>query len=358
MEIARQPGDLMDQKKNIAIVGATGYTGQELVRLLLSHPQVKIAALTSRTNAGESYARYFPQFRGYDLPPISEYHPEELAGEVDLVFFCLPHGESQESVAAAVDLGLKAVDFSADFRLRKLADYRRWYGDHVRPEMLKTSVYGLPEIHRAAIVGARLVSVPGCYPTGVILGVAPLLRAKLADPSHIIADLKSGVSGAGRKAAVEYSFCELHDDFRPYNLYAHRHTSEMEQELGIAAGKKTRVTFSPHLVPMSRGILGTIYLNLARKSSAKELQAVIAEAYEHEPFVRVLPLGDLPAVSRVRGSNFVDLAVVCAPSGREAIVASAIDNLVKGAAGAAVQNMNLMLGLPETAGLLAPPLRP
>jgi N-acetyl-gamma-glutamyl-phosphate reductase len=348
----------MHSKKKIAIVGATGYTGQELLRLLLVHPQVTIAALTSRANTGEPYEKLFPQFRGFGLPALSEYKPKALAQSADLAFFCLPHGESQEAVAAAVDLGLKAVDLSADFRLRKLSDYRRWYGDHVRAELLKNAVYGLPELYRDRIRRARLVANPGCYPTGVILGVAPFLRGRLAQPGHVIADMKSGVSGAGRKAAIEYSFCEINEALRPYNLYGHRHTSEMEQELGHAAGRKVRVTFSPHLVPMSRGILGTIYLNLTKKCSRADLHSLLAKAYKDEPFVRVLPPGELPCVSRVRGTNFVDLAVSVAPNGREAIVSTAIDNLVKGAAGAAVQNMNLMLGLPETTALFAPALRP
>jgi N-acetyl-gamma-glutamyl-phosphate reductase len=348
----------MLEPKKIAIVGATGYTGQELVRLLLGHHGVAIVALYSRRNQGENYAQLFPQFRGFDLPPLSEYEPRRLARKAELACFCLPHHESQQAVGQALDHGLKVVDLSADFRLKKLSVYRKWYGDHERPELLKQAVYGLPERYRDRIRKARLVANPGCYPTGVILGVAPLLEAGLADPGHVIADLKSGVSGAGRKAALELSFCEVNEAFRPYNLYGHRHTPEMEQELGRAAGRAVRVTFSPHLVPMSRGILGTIYLRLYRRATTAELHQLLAAAYVDEPFVRVLPPGELPCVSRVRGSNFVDLAATAAPGGREAIVTCALDNLCKGAAGAAVQNLNLLLGLPEASGLLQLPLRP
>jgi N-acetyl-gamma-glutamyl-phosphate reductase len=348
----------MGGRKRVAVVGATGYTGQELTRILLGHSGVEITALTSRRDLGEPYDKLFPHFRGMGLPAISEYRPRELAASVDLAFFCLPHGESQAAVAAAVDQGLKVVDLSADFRLNKLSDYNRWYGNHLRPELMKSAVYGLPEIYRERIRAARHTANPGCYPTGVILGVAPFLRAGLAEPIRVIADMKSGVSGAGRKAVLEYSFCEVHDDLRPYNLYAHRHTAEMEQELSRAAGKRVRVTFTPHLAPLARGILGTIYLNLTKKCAPSDLQKVLEQAYHKDPFVRVLPPGELPSLARVRGTNFVDLAIVTAPNGREAIVATALDNLVKGASGAAVQNMNLMLGFPETEGLTAAALRP
>ena len=348
----------MPEIKKVAIVAATGYTGHELVRLLLVHPGVKIVALTSRQNQGECFVKLFPQFRGFELPALSAYDPDQMARDTDLAFFCLPHHESQAAVGAAVDRGLKAIDLSADFRLKKAPVYEKWYGPHERQDLLKKAVYGLPEIYRAQIKKAALVANPGCYPTGVILGVAPLLAAGLVEPEHVFADLKSGVSGAGRKAALDLSFCEVNEDFRPYNLYSHRHTPEMEQELTRAAGRAVRVTFSPHLAPMNRGILGTIYVKLTRKSNTKSLNAVLAKAYQDETFVRVLEPGELPSVSRVRGSNFVDLAVTAAPGGREAIVTSAIDNLVKGSAGAAVQSMNLMLGLPESMGLLQLPMRP
>jgi N-acetyl-gamma-glutamyl-phosphate reductase len=348
----------MSDKKKIAVVGATGYTGQELVRILLGHPSVEIVALTSRKGHGKDYTRLFPQLAGYELPAVSAYKPKKTAKPADLVFFCLPHAESQTAVADAVDLGKKSVDLSADFRLRKVSDYQRWYGKHKRPDLVKKAVYGLPEIHRSRIKRAVLVANPGCYPTGVILGAAPFLEAGAADPSRIIADMKSGVSGAGRKASIELSFCELNEGLRPYKLYAHRHAPEMTQELSRAAGKKVGVTFSPHLAPMNRGILGTIYLRLNKKCSADYLQGILVKAYGSEPFVRVLEQGEMPCVSRVRVANFVDVAVTASPDGREAIVTTALDNLVKGASGAAVQNMNLMLGLPETEGLLAAPTRP
>jgi N-acetyl-gamma-glutamyl-phosphate reductase len=348
----------MSDKKKIAVVGATGYTGQELVRILLGHPSVKIVALTSRKNQGEDYTKLFPEFAGLDLPAITRRQPKKTAALADLIFFCLPHAKSQTAVAKAVDLGKKAVDLCADFRLKKVSDYEKWYGEHKRPDLIKKAVYGLPEIHRSRIKRAMLVANPGCYPTGVILGAAPFLKAGAADPSRIIADMKSGVSGAGRKASLELSFCEVNEGLRPYNLYAHRHAPEMEQELSRAAGKKVDVTFSPHLAPMNRGIQGTIYITLNKKCSADYLQGILVKAYASEPFVRVLEPGDLPCVSRVRGTNFVDIAVTASPDGREAIVTTALDNLVKGASGAAVQNMNLMLGLPETEALLAAPTRP
>jgi len=348
----------VSEKKKVAIVGATGYTGQELVRILLGHPGVSIIALTSRRNAGRKYGDLFPGFRGHALPAVSEYRPGKLAREADLIFFCLPHGESQAAVGGAMDLGARAVDLSADFRLKSAAAYKKWYGAHERQDLLKEAVYGLPELYRAKIARARLVANPGCYPTGVILGVSPLLREGLADPGHVIADMKSGVSGAGRKGTLELAFCEVNEALRPYNLYAHRHTPEMEQELGKAAGRKVRVTFSPHLVPMNRGILGTIYVQLKKRCSAGDLSAVMAEAYAGEPFVRVLPAGVLPCVSRVRGTNYADLAVAVSPAGRDATITTAIDNLVKGASGAAVQNMNVMLGMDETLGLTAAAIRP
>ena len=348
----------MTDKKKVAVVGATGYTGQELVRLLLHHPGVEIIALTSRQNAGDSYAALFPRFRGADLPALSLYHPEELKGEADLIFFCLPHGESQEMVGKTVDLGLPVVDLSADFRLNKITEYRRYYGDHRRQDLLKSAVYGLPELHREKIKKSRFTANPGCYPIGVILGAYPLIKSGAADPETVIADMKSGTSGAGRKAALTTSFCEVNEALRPYNLYGHRHRPEMEQELARAAKSGIRVVFTPHLVPMNRGILGTIYLRLANHATTPGLHEILARAYKDEPFVRVLPPGDLPCVSNVRGTNFVDLAVTAAPSGKDAIVITAMDNLVKGAAGCALQNMNLMLGLPETEGLSAYALRP
>lgn len=348
----------MSEIKRVAIVGATGYTGQELVRILLGHGLVKIAALTSRQHEGQGYGDLFPGFKGFDLPALSAFHAKKLARESDLIFFCLPHGESQAAVGEAVDLGAKVVDLSADFRLKSASLYKKWYGAHERQDLLKQAVYGMPELYRKKIARARLVANPGCYPTGVILGVSPLLQAGVADPSHVIADMKSGVSGAGRKGSLELSFCEVNEGLRPYKLYGHRHTPEMEQELGAAAGRKVRVTFSPHLAPMSRGILGTIYIRLAPRCSTKKLHAILAQAYKDEPFVRVLPDAEPPCVSRVRGTNFVDIAVAASPGGRDATVVTAIDNLVKGAAGAAVQNMNLMLGLAETEGLTGAPLRP
>ncbi|MFO8058099.1 MAG: N-acetyl-gamma-glutamyl-phosphate reductase [bacterium] len=348
----------MDDKNNVAVIGATGYTGQELVRLLLGHPGVRITSITSRRNTGENYAELFPRFWNYELPEIEKFDPKKIAKKATLAFMCLPHAQSQQAVAKALEAGLKVIDLSADFRLRKQELYEKWYGKHSRPDLIKKAVYGMPELYREKIRKAALVANPGCYPTGVILGLAPLFRAGLADTGHVIADMKSGVSGAGRKESLAFSYCEVNEAMRPYNLYAHRHTPEMEQELSIAAGKKVRVTFSPHLAPMNRGILGTIYLTLTGKTTAAALHKILSDAYQHEPFVQVLPPGELPCVSSVRGTNFVDIAVTLASSGKEAIVSTAVDNLVKGASGAALQNMNIMLGMPEEQGLMQAPLRP
>ncbi len=348
----------MGKKFKAAIVGATGYTGQELVRLLVSHPDVEICALTSRQNKGVKYSDIYPQFLGYGLPKLSVYSPKTLKNKADIVFFCLPHAKSQEVVGQAVDMGIKAIDLSADFRLDKVSDYKRYYGPHKRTDLFKKAAYGIPEIYRDKIKKADLTATPGCYPTGVIIGVAPFMREGVADPSHVIADMKSGTSGAGRKASIPLNFSEVNEGLRAYNLYGHRHTSEMEQELSKANGKKVRVTFTPHLVPMNRGILGTIYINLIKKCTASSLQSILEWAYCDEQFVRVLPKGTLPCVSNVRGTNFVDIAVTISPTGKDAIITTAIDNLVKGASGAAVQNMNVMLGIPEETGLLAAAIRP
>ncbi len=348
----------MEPEKKIAIAGATGYTGQELVRILAGHPSVKIVALTSRKDTGQRYEDLFPAFRGFGLPKITRFHAAKTTASADLVFFCLPHGNSQQAVAAAADRGIKAVDLSADFRLKKPSDYRKFYGEHKRPDLLKKAVYGMPELYRDRIRKAMLVANPGCYSTGAILGARPFLEAGAADPGRVIADMKSGASGAGRKADLPLSFCEVNEGFRAYNLYSHRHRPEMDQELKRAAAKKVSVTFTPHLAPMNRGIFGTIYLALNKKHTNKALQRILEHAYRDEPFIRVLPGGELPCVSKVRGTNFLDISVTASPDGRQAVVCTALDNLVKGASGAAVQNMNLMLGLPETQGLESAPQRP
>jgi N-acetyl-gamma-glutamyl-phosphate reductase len=342
---------------SVAIIGATGYTGIELVRLLCRHPQVQLAALTSRQQAGKRYSQVFPGFLGAVDLKISDHDLPAIAHRAEFAFLCLPHSESQDAAALLLAHGLKVVDLSADFRLRSAAVYRKWYGPHRHPDLLPEAVYGLPEVYRDRIADARLVANPGCYPTSVILGLLPLAAAGLLRP-EVIADSKSGVSGAGRSPHPNLHFAEVNEGLRAYSVYAHRHTPEIEQEVSAAAGNKVRVTFVPHLVPMNRGILSTLYVKLRKKLSAKALFAVYAQRYENEPFVRVLPRGTLPDVAQVRGTNLTQIGLSLAPSGREAVVIAALDNLVKGAAGAAVQNFNLMAGLPETTGLEGPPLFP
>jgi len=341
----------------VAIIGATGYTGIELTRLLCRHPQVSLAALTSRQQAGKRYSQVFPGFLGAVDRKISDHDLPAIAHQAEFAFLCLPHSESQDAAALLLAHGLKVVDLSADFRLRSVSTYRKWYGPHRHPDLLQEAVYGLPEVYRDRIADARLVANPGCYPTSVILGLLPLAASGLMKP-EVIADSKSGVSGAGRSPQPSLHFCEVNEGLRAYSIYAHRHTPEIEQEVSAAAGTKVRVTFVPHLVPMNRGILSTLYVKLKRKLSAKALFEVYAEKYESEPFVRVLPRGTLPDVAQVRGTNLTQIGISLAPSGREAVITSALDNLVKGAAGAAVQNFNLMASLPESAGLENLPLFP
>jgi len=341
----------------VAIIGATGYTGMELVRILGRHPEVQIAALTSRQQAGKRYSEVFPGLIGSVDQKISAHDLKAVARQAQLAFLCLPHSESQDAAAALLRHGLKVIDLSADFRLRSVAVYRKWYGPHRHAALLKQAVYGLPEIYRERIPRASLVANPGCYPTSVILGLLPLASAGLMVP-EVIADSKSGVSGAGRSPQQNLHFCEVNEGLRAYSIYAHRHTPEIEQEVSAAARTKVRVTFVPHLVPMNRGILSTLYVKLKKKLSAKTLFEVYAGKYREEPFVRVLPLGTLPDVAQVRGTNLTQIGLSLAPSGREAVIIAALDNLVKGAAGAAVQNFNLMQGWPETQGLFSLPLQP
>ncbi len=342
----------------VAVVGATGYTGQELVRILSGHPLCELVALTSRKEAGKVYSRVYPRFLGIADIKITGHNVGRVCRDAEVVFLALPHSESQAAAAEVIRRKRMAIDLSADFRLRDVAVYRQWYGKHRHPALIRRAVYGMPEIYRERIKKARLVANPGCYPTSVILALKPLAEARLFDPGSVIVDSKSGVSGAGRHALITLSYCEVNESLRPYNIYKHRHTPEMEQEISALFGKKVSITFAPHLVPLDRGILSTIYVRLSRKTSIQRLHALYRRSYSGEPFVRVLEPGELPDIIRVRGSNFCDIGLTTAPSGREAVITSAIDNLVKGASGAAVQNFNLMCGLPETTGLDQAPLFP
>jgi N-acetyl-gamma-glutamyl-phosphate reductase len=348
---------LGDNGLRIGILGASGYTGAELIRLLARHSAADIRLLSAERSAGKPVEAVFPHLSGLDLPRLIHIDDADWSG-LDLVFCALPHGTTQE-VIAALPAHLKIVDLSADFRLHDLAAYETWYGHaHRAPDLQREAVYGLTEINRDAIRGARLCANPGCYPTASQLPLIPLLEAGLIEAEDIVIDAKSGVSGAGRAAKEGSLFAEVAEGIHAYGVASHRHAPEIEQGLSEAARRPVAVTFTPHLVPMNRGILATTYVRLAKGESAAELSRVLAERYAEEPFVQVLPLGSVPATRHVRGSNHCLIGVVADRVPGRAILISAIDNLVKGASGQAVQNMNLMTGLPETLGLEQPALFP
>jgi N-acetyl-gamma-glutamyl-phosphate reductase len=332
----------------VGIVGGTGYTGVELLRLLAAHPQVALQAITSRADAGTPVSQMFPSLRGHvDLPFA---HPDRVHLEkCDLVFFATPNGIAMQQVRTLLDAGVKVIDLAADFRLQDIATWEKWYGmPHACPDLVSEAVYGLPEVNRAQIKTARLVANPGCYPTAVQLGFIPLLEAGMIEPDSLIADAKSGVSGAGRKAEISYSFPEASENFKAYGVAGHRHLPEINQGLARAAGKNIGLTFVPHLTPMIRGIHATLY---GRLVSEVDLQVLFEKRYLEEPFVDVMPAGSLPETRSVRGANHCRIAVHRPQGGNTVVVLSVIDNLVKGAAGQAVQNMNIMFGLPETTAL-------
>ncbi|MFT4863443.1 MAG: N-acetyl-gamma-glutamyl-phosphate reductase [Pseudohongiellaceae bacterium] len=342
------------------IIGATGYTGIELLRLLCGHDDVQVSLVTSREQRGVGVADYFPSLRGH-LNLKFEDPAEADFSQCDVVFFATPHGVAMHSAAQILAAGPKVVDLSADFRIKDIALWEQWYSTkHVAPELVAKAVYGLPEVNREAIKQADLVAVPGCYPTAIQLGFLPLLENKLVLTNRLIADAKSGVSGAGRKATEDYLLCEATESIRAYAVSGHRHHPEICQGLGIAAGESVGLTFVPHLTPMVRGILATLYAPLKSecKITLDELQSIFEDRYANEPFVDVLPQGKLPATKDVRGSNRCSIAVQYSEQTNTVIVLAAEDNLVKGAAGQAIQNMNLMLGLDETKGLMGIALNP
>lgn len=341
------------------IAGASGYTGAELLRLLSRHPELEAVRVTADRHAGRALEDVFLFLRGEGDLTLEKLEVRSLADACRVVFCALPHTTSMDVVPALVEAGCLVVDLSADFRFRDPAVYEAWYGaSHAAPELSSKAVYGLPELHRMAIRGAPLVANPGCYPTSVVLAVAPLLASGLIDPDSLIADSKSGTSGAGRREELALSFSELNEDFRAYQVAAHRHTPEMEQELSAIAGRPITCSFTPHLVPMTRGIFSTVYAAPVGKPTEEDLYAALRDAYAGEPFVRVLPPGGLPATGRLRGTNMCELALRLDERAGRAIVLSALDNLGKGASGLAIQNANLMLGLDETAGLTGPGLFP
>ena len=350
--------------KKVAIVGASGYSGEELVRLLLNHPKVELTAVTSRQSAGQTIAQVFPRFASHPKSKalrFSEPNAELLAKQAEIVFLALPHGVAAEFAVPLMQSGCIVIDLSADFRLKSADLYKEFYShEHPAPELLKRSVYGLPEIYRKEIKDALLIASPGCYPTSVLLPTLPLLRAKLIHSTGIIADSLSGVSGAGRKAEADYLFCECNESVRPYGVPKHRHLSEIEEQLSLAAGVKVTIQFTPHLIPVNRGILTTLYLAPSEhfhdengmRAFGDKITASYQHAYGSEPFIRLLDGRALPDTKNVVGTNVVEIAWRLDSRTGRLIVMSAEDNIVKGASGQAVQSMNILCGFPETAGLV------
>ncbi|MFA4915443.1 MAG: N-acetyl-gamma-glutamyl-phosphate reductase [Syntrophales bacterium] len=342
----------------IGIYGASGYTGQELLRLLLRHPEAEVVALTSRRFKGVPVSDVYPIFAGLTDLTFTDASPEYLAGVADVIFLALPHGVSMKIAPLFVKTGKKVVDLSADFRLRDISSYEQWYGRHTAQDIISQAVYGIPELYRNTVKKATFVANPGCYPTSVILGLAPVLKERLIDSTSIIVDSKSGASGAGREPQISSLFCEIEEGFKAYKIGQHRHTPEMEQELSLLAGHDVRISFTPHLLPITRGILSTIYAKLQKDVTAADLIDLYRTFYRDEKFVRVYKEGTLPNVSSVRGSNYCDLGIAVDKRTNRVIIISTIDNLIKGASGQAIQNMNLMCGISEETGLDMLPLFP
>lgn len=358
------------KRSKVGIVGGTGYTGVELLRLLLAHPHVEVAAITSRSEAGQKVGEYFPTLRGRTELAFSDPESGDLE-ECEIVFFATPHTVAASQVGALLKKGIRIVDLSADFRLADKVQWEEWYKvSHPAPELFGEAVYGLPEVNREAIASAKLVACPGCYPTAILLGLLPLLDQESVDLTSIIADAKSGVSGAGRGAAVGTLLCETSENFKTYSASGHRHLPEIIQHAtSRAGGREFGLTFVPHLVPMMRGMEATLYIRRAPTSgpqsegiedqlSPQAVHALFTKCFENEPFVDVLPLGQHPETRSVKGTNLCRIGIFRQPGNGPIIISSVIDNLVKGASGQAVQNMNLMLGLPETVGLEAAALLP
>jgi N-acetyl-gamma-glutamyl-phosphate reductase len=343
------------QIEKIAVVGASGYSGEELIRLLQGHPAADLVCVTSRQHAGQKLGAVFPKFRSKKYADLA-FSPSDsksiIGSGARFVFLALPHGLAAEFAAPLLAAGLRVIDLSADFRLKDTAVYKDFYGhDHPAPELLPQSVYGLPELYREKIRTANLVASPGCYPTSIILPLAPLLKARLLDPASIVVSSLSGVSGAGRKVDADYLFVECNESVRPYGVPKHRHLSEIEQELGNAAGAKIVINFAPHLIPVNRGILTTIYATPASGATPGQIAAALDSAYAGEPFVRLLDGEFLPDIKNTAYTNFIDIAWRHDPRTGRIILMSAEDNLVKGASGQAIQSLNLMCGWPETSGL-------
>ncbi len=347
----------MTKRIKAGILGASGYTGADLVRLLTLHPEVEIRLLTANSHAGKPLGAVYPHLGYLDLPDLITVEEADWSG-LDLLFCALPHATSQQ-IVKTLPKTLKVVDLSADFRLENPDTYATWYGHaHYAPELQGEAVYGLTEVNRERIAAARLIACPGCYPTAALLALLPLVRDGLVDPDDIIIDAKSGVSGAGRGLKENLLFCEAGEGTAPYAVGSHRHAPEIEQEIGKAAGREVLVNFTPHLVPMSRGELVTCHLRLSPGRPVEALRESLAAAYDQDTFIQLLAKGRLPSTQMVRGSNYAAIAVVEDRIPGRAIVIAAIDNLVKGSSGQAIQNMNLLFGLPESTALQQPPLFP
>ncbi len=342
---------MLNKKIKIAIVGGTGYTGVELLRLLANHPNIELIAITSRSEAGIKLADMFPNLRGFFDISFSEPNIDVLK-KCDLVFFATPHGVAMSMTPSLIEAGVRVIDLAADFRIDDLDVWQKWYGmEHACPEIMQHVVYGLPEVYRDKIKTAQVIANPGCYPTTVQLGYQPLLKAGLIALNDLIVDGKSGISGAGRGAKVGSLAAETSEGFKAYSVNGHRHQPEMQQGLNNMSNSPTTLTFVPHLVPMIRGIQSTLYANLNQKTSQAELQKLFEDFYQDEFFIDVMPAGSLPDTKMVKGSNMVKMSVFQPPGSNKVIVSVVIDNLVKGAAGQAIQNMNIMFNIPEQTGL-------
>ena len=341
-----------NEKLRVAICGGSGYTGIELLRILSGHPRVKITAVTSEKSAGKKVSDLFPHLQKYRTLTYTPLKKTELLNKADLFFLALPHGASQQAVDFFFQNKKLVIDLSADYRLTDPAVYQEWYGlPHAYPATLKKAVFGLPELYREKIRKAKLIANPGCYPTSALLGLLPAVKNRLIDPSAVVIDSKSGTTGAGRKADLAVSFCEVNEGFKAYGIGTHRHTPEIEQELSSAANRKIRVNFTPHLLPVDRGILTTAYGRLTEKTDTASVLNLYKKMYKNEPFVCVLEEGTFPNIKNVRGTNFCHIGLKVVSRTNTLIIVSAIDNLVKGASGQAVHNMNIMAGFAETTGL-------
>ncbi|HLE25942.1 MAG TPA: N-acetyl-gamma-glutamyl-phosphate reductase [Thermodesulfobacteriota bacterium] len=345
------------EKKRVAVLGASGYTGSDLLRLLLSHPNVEVTYATAERHAGKTISDVLPHLRNLLKLELQPLDVKSIPDEIEIVFAALPHGASAKVVEELIERGKRVVDLGADFRLSHRV-YKEWYGEHPCPELIPQAVYGITELFEPKIAKAKLVANPGCYPESAILGLAPVLNNKMIEEDLIIIDSKSGVSGAGRSPELAYHFCEVNEGIKAYKVGEHRHTPEIDEVLSNYSGLNVRVSFTPHLIPMDRGILSTIYIKLREERTTKELLDLYENFYIGKRFIRITPEKTYPSTGDVRGSNFCDIGIRANPKNGTAIIISVLDNLVKGASGQAIQNMNVMMGFEESAGLDMPPVFP